>query len=145
LLRLTAIVQRCLDYRLLPYWVQERKGPDLPLWFVINFHFQLRGLNKNLQWSRLGRPVYLVDKNPTQLTQARQEIEQLRNNAPSPAGSTPRQWGEVIFSPANKLTTSLSKSWLVIEVRLHRQKWRTMNGFTDIPQKVRTTLAVMIL
>jgi hypothetical protein len=93
--------------------VQELRGPDLPSWFVITFPSWL-GLNLNLQWSRLGRPVYLVDKNPTQLIRARQEIEQLRTNAPSLADLT--QWGEVISSPANDLTASLSKSWLVVEV-----------------------------
>ncbi|KAJ5988014.1 hypothetical protein N7481_003224 [Penicillium waksmanii] len=72
-----------------------------------------QGTRLAFMWSRLGRPVYLVDKNPTQLIRARQEIEQLRTNTPSLA--EPTQWGEVICSPANDLTASLSKSWLVVE------------------------------
>ncbi|PYH91245.1 NAD(P)-binding protein, partial [Aspergillus ellipticus CBS 707.79] len=75
-----------------------------------------QGTRLAFMWSRLGKPVYLVDKNPAQLTQARQEIEQLRQkNRPLLAADAPSPWGEVVCSPANELTASVSKSWLVVE------------------------------
>ncbi|PWY77050.1 NAD(P)-binding protein [Aspergillus heteromorphus CBS 117.55] len=71
-----------------------------------------QGTRLAFMWSRLGKPVYLVDKNPAQLTQAKREIDVLRKSA---VAGPPSQWGDIICAPANELSTSVAKSWLVVE------------------------------
>ncbi|RAK80659.1 3-hydroxyacyl-CoA dehydrogenase family protein [Aspergillus fijiensis CBS 313.89] len=61
-------------------------------------------------WSRLGRPVYIVDKNSNQLSQASSTIEKLRRKE-----SSPSEHGPIIELIAADLDKALRESWLVIE------------------------------
>ncbi|PYI06571.1 3-hydroxyacyl-CoA dehydrogenase [Aspergillus sclerotiicarbonarius CBS 121057] len=60
-------------------------------------------------WSRLGRPVYLVDKTPTQLNLALATVQRLR------ASNPPSEQGKVISLTADNLDKALHNSWLAIE------------------------------
>ncbi|RAL05881.1 NAD(P)-binding protein [Aspergillus ibericus CBS 121593] len=60
-------------------------------------------------WSRLGRPVYLVDKTPTQLNLALATVQRLR------ASNPPSEEGKVISLTADDLDKALHNSWLAIE------------------------------
>ncbi|RAL08948.1 3-hydroxyacyl-CoA dehydrogenase family protein [Aspergillus homomorphus CBS 101889] len=61
-------------------------------------------------WSRLGRPVYLVDKDLDQLSKASDTIEELRNKETSPY-----KRGPVHGLTIAELDKALRESWLVIE------------------------------
>ncbi|OJK03831.1 hypothetical protein ASPACDRAFT_111930 [Aspergillus aculeatus ATCC 16872] len=61
-------------------------------------------------WSRLGRPVYIVDKDSNQLSQASSSIEELRRKE-----SSPSEHGPIIELIAADLDKALHESWLVIE------------------------------
>ncbi|OOF97879.1 hypothetical protein ASPCADRAFT_2948 [Aspergillus carbonarius ITEM 5010] len=60
-------------------------------------------------WSRIGRPVYLVDKSPTQLGLALATVQRLR------ASNPPSEPGQVISLTADNLDKALHNSWLAIE------------------------------
>lgn len=76
-------------------------------------------LTSNVQWSRCGRPVHLVDKNPEQLDRAANEIQRLRKAWPLASlpgdrgGNT--NWGTATFTPPEKLEAAVQQSWLAIE------------------------------
>jgi hypothetical protein len=70
-----------------------------------------------LQWSRLGRPVYLVDQNEKQLSRAWDDIQTLRRKNLDIARKVDR-WGSIITSPSAKgLEPAVANSWLMMEVR----------------------------
>ncbi|PWY93624.1 3-hydroxyacyl-CoA dehydrogenase [Aspergillus sclerotioniger CBS 115572] len=60
-------------------------------------------------WSRLGRPVYLVDRTPAQLNLALATVERLR------ASNPPSEPGQVISLTTDELDKALHNSWLAIE------------------------------
>ncbi|PYH92363.1 3-hydroxyacyl-CoA dehydrogenase [Aspergillus ellipticus CBS 707.79] len=60
-------------------------------------------------WSRLGKPVYLVDRTQNQLTQASAALQNLRAKKP------PSEEGSVIKLTADDMDKALRNSWLAIE------------------------------
>ncbi|CAL00704.1 uncharacterized protein An04g02170 [Aspergillus niger] len=62
------------------------------------------------QWSRQGRPVYLVDQSPAQLNLALATIQRLR--ASNPAGKE----GKITSLTVDDLDPALRDSWLAIEM-----------------------------
>ncbi|KAL1963348.1 hypothetical protein VTN77DRAFT_8469 [Rasamsonia byssochlamydoides] len=66
-------------------------------------------------WSRLGRPVHLIDQNEKQLSRAWDEIQALRLNNVEIARKVDR-WGSIITSsPQKGLEHAVSNSWLLVE------------------------------
>ncbi|KAJ9648338.1 hypothetical protein H2199_001192 [Coniosporium tulheliwenetii] len=63
-------------------------------------------------WSRLGRPVYLVDRDDQQLLRAKEYIEKLRAESQVPSLG---RWGQIITSPSQDLPKAVSDSWLLVE------------------------------
>lgn len=65
-----------------------------------------------MQWSKLGRPVHLIDKSEQQLERAQTYIQGLRESAS--AGSN--GWGSVNLFNADRLKEAISSTWLIVEV-----------------------------
>ncbi|CAK7234099.1 hypothetical protein SCUCBS95973_008820 [Sporothrix curviconia] len=69
-------------------------------------------------WSRCGRPVHIVDRNPLQLERASAQIQKLRQTWPLgslPGDRTNTAWGAFAVSSPDGLADSLGQSWLAIE------------------------------
>ncbi|CAK7236112.1 hypothetical protein SEUCBS140593_009508 [Sporothrix eucalyptigena] len=69
-------------------------------------------------WSRCGRPVHLVDKNPAQLERASREIQKLRQAWPLaslPGDRSNTEWGIATMTSLDDLEGAMKKSWLAIE------------------------------
>ncbi|PWY86120.1 3-hydroxyacyl-CoA dehydrogenase [Aspergillus heteromorphus CBS 117.55] len=60
-------------------------------------------------WSRLGKPVYLVDKSSSQLTQASSAVHDMRERNP------PEREGKLIRLDTDNMEKALRNSWLTIE------------------------------
>lgn len=69
-------------------------------------------IQSRAQWSKLGRPVHLIDKSEQQLQRAQSYIQELRES--SSVGS--QGWGPVKSFNADRIDEAVSSSWLVVEV-----------------------------
>lgn len=72
---------------------------------------QHKQLTARFQWSKLGRPVYLLDKEKTQLPWAYNELQHIRVRLPTADVRSP-----VNLATTDKLDMALEHSWLVVEV-----------------------------
>lgn len=71
------------------------------------------------KWSRLGRPVYLVDQKPDQLAAAWTDIQEFRRSEEADRSNKDEcHWGAVSRTLASDWNEALSNSWLVVEVNL---------------------------
>ncbi|KAL1991033.1 hypothetical protein VTN49DRAFT_5537 [Thermomyces lanuginosus] len=67
-------------------------------------------------WSTRGRPVYLVDQNKDQLSRAWNDIQCLRRSDEHAAiNKNVDRWGSIHATPAEKMSSALRDSWLVVE------------------------------
>lgn len=66
-----------------------------------------------MQWSKLGRPVFIIDKDKGQLRRAYATVIKFRGEVKAPEG-----WGTITAGPLESMETALMSSWLVVEVRI---------------------------
>ncbi|KAL1989087.1 hypothetical protein VTN96DRAFT_5850 [Rasamsonia emersonii] len=76
-----------------------------------------QGRRLAFMWSRLGRPVYLVDQNEKQLSRAWDEIQVLRRSKENAdIARSVQKWGSIITStPPQGLQPAIANSWLLVE------------------------------
>ncbi|KAJ5216939.1 hypothetical protein N7468_009947 [Penicillium chermesinum] len=67
------------------------------------------------QWSRCGQPVYLIDKNKSQLDRAWKQIQSLRDQGSYLGSDGSGKWGDVIRASSDELKPALAESWLTVE------------------------------
>ncbi|RDL35487.1 Uncharacterized protein BP5553_07418 [Venustampulla echinocandica] len=72
-----------------------------------------QGTRLAFMWSKLGRPVHLVDQNEKRLQDAVNEIQKLRRDWPVASTLTP--FGNIVTFPSLGLIKSIANSWLIVE------------------------------
>ncbi|PVH75072.1 3-hydroxyacyl-CoA dehydrogenase [Cadophora sp. DSE1049] len=72
-----------------------------------------QGTRLAFMWSRLGRPVHLVDQDQQRLQGALTDIQKLRRDWPATEASI--EWGNVTIYQSPQLAQSVANSWLIVE------------------------------
>ncbi|KAJ6171448.1 hypothetical protein N7470_000515 [Penicillium chermesinum] len=75
-----------------------------------------QGTRLAYMWSRCGQPVYLIDKNKSQLDRAWKQIQSLRDQGSYLGSDGSGKWGDVIRASSDELKPALAESWLTVEL-----------------------------